>query len=63
MGMAIYALSCALFSMTIEKLIKKFTAKKIFVSALLTFAVSMAILGKYPTKFGVLIFSTTAGKK
>lgn len=43
--MAIYALSCAFFSMIIEKLIKKFTAKKVFVGSMLNFSVAMAILG------------------
>lgn len=62
-GMAIYALSCALYSMIIEKLIKKFTAKKVYIASLLCFAVAMAILGKYPTRLGVLAFSVTAGEK
>ena len=61
-GMSIYALSCALYSMIIEKLIKKFTAKKVYIASMLLFAVAMAILGKYPTRFGVLAFSVTAGE-
>jgi solute carrier family 45, member 1/2/4 len=47
--------------MIIEKLIKKFSAKVVYVSGMLSFAIAMAILGKFPTKTGVLLFSTTAG--
>lgn len=60
--MAIYALSCALYSMIIEKLIKKFTAKKVFVGGLLVFSISMAILGRWPTKYGVIAFSMSSGE-
>lgn len=48
--------------MIIEKLIKKFTAKKVFVGGLLVFAVSMATLGRWPTKAGVIGFSLSSGK-
>ncbi|KAG5680635.1 hypothetical protein PVAND_010129 [Polypedilum vanderplanki] len=61
MGMSVYALSCALYSMMIEKLIKKFTAKRVFVGAMTTFGVAMLILGRFPTKTGVIVFSITAG--
>lgn len=66
--------------MIIEKLIKRFTAKRVFVFSMLNFSLAMAILGKagkarqsgsfndisniagyYPTKVGVLLFSTSAG--
>lgn len=59
--MAVYALACALYSMIIEKLIKKFTAKKVFIGGMSSFALAMLILGKFPTKIGVVLFSTTAG--
>jgi uncharacterized membrane protein YfbV (UPF0208 family) len=45
-GLALYAFSCAMYSMVIEKLIKKFTAKRVFVCSMLTFSLGMAILGK-----------------
>lgn len=61
MGMAVYAFACALYSMIIERLIKRFSAKYVFVGGLSTFGLAMAILGKYPTKIGVVVFSTTAG--
>jgi solute carrier family 45 protein 1/2/4 len=61
MGMSVYALSCALYSMIIEKLIKRFTAKLVFVSGMTAFGLGMAILGAYPSKIGVIAFSVTAG--
>lgn len=60
-GMAIYALSCAIYSMVIERLIKRFKAKKVFVGGLAIFGIGMGLLGAYPTKWGVLVFSITAG--
>ncbi|CRK98794.1 CLUMA_CG012011, isoform A [Clunio marinus] len=60
-GLALDSLSCAFYSMIIERMIKRFTAKKIFVGAMLSFSISMAILGYYPTKIGVLFFSTVSG--
>lgn len=45
-GMAVYALTCAFYSMTIEKLIKKFTAKRVFVGGMLIFSLGMATLGE-----------------
>jgi len=59
--MAVYAFSCALYSMIIEKLIKKFSAKYVYVGGLSLFGMAMAFLGKFPTKIGVIVFSTTAG--
>ena len=47
--------------MIIEKLIKKFTAKYVYVGGLSTYGLAMALLGKFPTKIGVVVFSTTAG--
>ena len=45
-GMALYAFSCSIFSFIIEKMIKKFTAKFVFVGAMLGFSLAMAILGE-----------------
>lgn len=60
-GMAIYALSCAIYSMTIEKLINVFGTKLVYVGGLLVFALGMTILAAYPSKLGVLLLSITAG--
>lgn len=45
-GLAVYALSCAFYSMIIENLIKKFSTKVVYISGLLSFSISMAILGE-----------------
>jgi solute carrier family 45, member 1/2/4 len=45
--MTVYALACAFYSMIIEKVIKKYTAKRAFVGALLFYATAMAILGEW----------------
>jgi solute carrier family 45, member 1/2/4 len=47
--------------MIIERLIKKFSAKYVFVGGMSSFGLAMAFLGKFPTKIGVVVFSTTAG--
>lgn len=60
-GMAIYALSCAMYSMTIEKLISIFGTKLVYVGGLLVFAAGMTVLAAFPTKLGVLLLSITAG--
>lgn len=61
LGMSIYALSCAMYSTIIERLIKKFRAKAVFVGGILIFGIGMGLLAAYPTKWGVLVFSITAG--
>lgn len=60
-GMAIYALSCAMYSMTIEKLISIFGTRLVYVGGLLVFAAGMTILAAFPSKWGVLLLSITAG--
>jgi len=60
-GMAIYALSCAFYSMMIENLIKRFRAKYVYVGGLLGFGFSMLILAYWPSKIGVLTLSVAAG--
>jgi solute carrier family 45 protein 1/2/4 len=60
-GMAVYALTCAIYSTVIERLIKIFKAKSVFVGGLLIFGIGMGLLGLFPTKVGVIVFSTTSG--
>lgn len=60
-GMAIYALSCAMYSMTIERLISIFGTRLVYVGGLLVFAAGMTILAAFPSKWGVLLLSITAG--
>jgi solute carrier family 45, member 1/2/4 len=45
-GMALYAFSCAIYSMLIENLIKKYSTKFVYVAGMLSFATGMALLGK-----------------
>ncbi|XP_075166672.1 solute carrier family 45 member 1 [Haematobia irritans] len=60
-GMSIYALSCSVYSLTVEKLMKWFGTKSVYISGILFYGVGMLILGLWPTKWGVLFFSTSAG--
>lgn len=46
-GRVIYALTCIVFSMAIEKLMKVFSTKIVFISSMLSFAFGMAFLGKF----------------
>uniref|UniRef100_A0A0A1WQY2 Membrane-associated transporter protein n=1 Tax=Zeugodacus cucurbitae TaxID=28588 RepID=A0A0A1WQY2_ZEUCU len=60
-GMAMYSLSCACYSLVIEKLIKKFSAKVVYVGGLFFYSVGMALMALTRAKFSVIIFSWTAG--
>ncbi|XP_055854051.1 proton-associated sugar transporter A-like [Episyrphus balteatus] len=60
-GMAIYALSCALYSLIIEKLMDWFKPKCIYIFGLLLYAIGMFLLAFVPSKIGVLLLSITAG--
>ncbi|CAF4815374.1 unnamed protein product [Pieris macdunnoughi] len=60
-GMAMYSLSCACYSTVIEKLIKKFGAKRVYVGGLCTYSCGMMLLCILRTQTAVLLFSWTAG--
>jgi solute carrier family 45 protein 1/2/4 len=60
-GMSISAMSCAVYAKIIEKLIQKYKARKVFVGGLLTYSIGIGTLAFWPTKWGVLLFSVTAG--
>ncbi|KAL5286666.1 hypothetical protein ACFFRR_007965 [Megaselia abdita] len=60
-GLSIYALSCSIYSAVIDKLIKWFGVKKVYMGGCLGYAIGMLILALVPTKAGVLALSTTAG--
>ncbi|KAL5286664.1 hypothetical protein ACFFRR_007964, partial [Megaselia abdita] len=60
-GLSIYALSCSIYSAIIDKLIKWFGVKKVYMGGCLGYAIGMLILALVPTKAGVLALSTTAG--
>ncbi|XP_017774154.1 PREDICTED: proton-associated sugar transporter A [Nicrophorus vespilloides] len=60
-GMSMYSLSCACYSMVIEKLIRIFGAKKVYVGGLLIYSSGMLLMALTKHKVGVILFSWTAG--
>ncbi|BFF99106.1 proton-associated sugar transporter A [Drosophila madeirensis] len=60
-GMSIYAFSCSIYSLSVTKLMKWFGTKAVYISGMIYYAIGMLILGLWPTKWGVLVFSTAAG--
>ncbi|XP_052856990.1 proton-associated sugar transporter A [Drosophila gunungcola] len=60
-GMAMYSLSCASYSLIIEKLIQHFRAKSVYVGGLLFYCTGMALMALTRAKISVLVFSWTAG--
>lgn len=59
--MAIYALSCSLYSYGVEYLLKYFKTKYVYIGSLLAFSIGMLFLGLFPSKWGVLVWSVSAG--
>ncbi|XP_055854045.1 proton-associated sugar transporter A [Episyrphus balteatus] len=60
-GMSIYALSCSVYSMTVEKLMEWFGLRAVYIGGIMSYAIGMMVLGIWPSKLGVLLLSTTAG--
>ncbi|KNC21105.1 hypothetical protein FF38_04337 [Lucilia cuprina] len=60
-GMSIYAFSCSVYSLSVTKLMKWFGTKAVYIAGIVYYGVGMLILGLWPTKWGVLVFSTSAG--
>lgn len=60
-GMACYSMSCAIYSFCVEKLVKKFRAKPVYVGGQLVYCVGMIFMALTRTKWGVLFFSWSAG--
>lgn len=60
-GLSVYALSCSIYSMFVEKIIKYTSTRATYIGGILVFAIGMLILGFWPTKIGVLILSSTSG--
>ncbi|KAL1132241.1 hypothetical protein AAG570_010198 [Ranatra chinensis] len=60
-GMSMYSLSCACYSLIIEKLIKKFKGKRVYVGGLLFYSSGMLLMALCKSKFAVIVFSWTAG--
>lgn len=60
--MAMYSLSCACYSLIIEKLIQRYRAKRVYVSGLLFYCASMTLMALTKHKVGVIVFSWGAGE-
>lgn len=60
-GMAMYSLSCACYSLIIDKLIWRFKAKRVYIGGLLFYSASMTLMALTKHKVGVIIFSWGAG--
>ncbi|KAH8335319.1 hypothetical protein KR074_010436 [Drosophila pseudoananassae] len=60
-GMSIYAFSCSIYSLSVTKLMKWFGTKAVYISGMIYYGIGMLVLGLWPTKWGVLVFSTSAG--
>jgi solute carrier family 45 protein 1/2/4 len=60
-GMAMYSLSCACYSLIIEKLIWRFRAKRVYIGGLLFYSASMTLMAMTRHKVGVIVFSWGAG--
>ncbi|XP_054280552.1 proton-associated sugar transporter A isoform X2 [Macrosteles quadrilineatus] len=60
-GMSMYSLSCACYSSIIEKLIRQYKAKKVYVGGLLFYSLGMFLMAALKHKIGVIVFSWTAG--
>ncbi|XP_064082799.1 proton-associated sugar transporter A-like isoform X3 [Macrobrachium nipponense] len=60
-GMALYSLSCSVYSFLIEKLVKTFGAKPVYVCGQLVYSVGMIFMASLRHKAAVIIFSCCAG--
>lgn len=60
-GMSVYALSCSIYSIAVTKLRKLLGTKVVYITGIVYYGVGMLILAIWPTKWGVIVFSTSAG--
>lgn len=60
-GMAMYSLSCSFYSFVLDKLIKKFRAKPVYIGGQLVYCLGMVAMALTRSKWGVLVFSWSAG--
>lgn len=60
-GMSLYSLSCSVYSLLIEKLVRRYRAKRVYVLGQLVFTVGMAIMAAARHKVAVVLLSPTAG--
>ncbi|KAL5286667.1 hypothetical protein ACFFRR_007966 [Megaselia abdita] len=60
-GLAVYAGSCALYSVGVEKFIKWFGIKTMYIGGLMTYSIGMLALSVWPNKVVVILSSAAAG--
>ncbi|XP_004520943.1 proton-associated sugar transporter A [Ceratitis capitata] len=60
-GMSVYALSCSIYSISVTKLRKLLGTKVVYIAGISYYGIGMLILAIWPTKWGVIVFSTSAG--
>ncbi|KAK2581327.1 hypothetical protein KPH14_008100 [Odynerus spinipes] len=60
-GMSMYSLSCSCYSLIIEKLIKRYKARRVYICGLLFYSTGMMLMAIAKHPAGVIIFSWTAG--
>ncbi|XP_055596974.1 proton-associated sugar transporter A-like [Uranotaenia lowii] len=60
-GMAVFTGSCALYSLMIEKLIKYFSARYVYVGGILVYSIGMLLMAVFRTKWMVLACGPTVG--
>ncbi|XP_050692298.1 membrane-associated transporter protein-like isoform X2 [Eriocheir sinensis] len=60
-GMALYSLSCSFYSFMIEKLVKRFGARPVYVYGQLVYSVGMLFMAVFRHPAAVIIFSCCAG--
>ncbi|XP_012284226.1 proton-associated sugar transporter A isoform X2 [Orussus abietinus] len=60
-GMSMYSLSCACYSLVIEKLIQRYKARRVYICGLLFYSTGMMMMALTKHPVGVILFSWTAG--
>ncbi|XP_043193395.1 proton-associated sugar transporter A-like isoform X1 [Amphibalanus amphitrite] len=60
-GMAIYSLSCSIYSFIIENLVRRFRARPVYVGGQLVYALGMVFMASLRHRVAVIVFSTCAG--
>ncbi|ESO93540.1 hypothetical protein LOTGIDRAFT_119222 [Lottia gigantea] len=61
LGMSLYSFSCALYSLGIDRLVRRFGAKNVYVYGQLAYSIGMIILAISRHKVAVILLSPSAG--
>ncbi|KAK3105636.1 hypothetical protein FSP39_002399 [Pinctada imbricata] len=60
-GMSLYSLSCAMYSLCIEKLVSRFKAKPVYICGQLVYTLGMVVLACTRSRIATIIMSPSAG--